>query len=62
MDFGTPCKCQTSLKNKLAIQVASEVFLHAMKWGIFEYLLTITKKKKIHTMLGSRKTQYKVHR
>ena len=47
MDFGTPCKHTTSLKNRLATQVASEVFLHAMKWDIFEYLSTITKTESI---------------
>ena len=54
MDFGTPCKHITSLKNKLATQVASEVFLHAMKWDMFEYLSTITKTKSTHRWVRGR--------
>jgi len=31
------------LNNRLATRVASEVFLHAMKWDIFKYPSTTTK-------------------
>ena len=47
MDFGIPCKHITSLKNRLATQVAFEVFLLAIKWDIFEYLSTTTKTESI---------------
>ena len=47
MDFGTPCKRTTSLKKRLATQVASKVFLHAVKWDIFEYLSTTINTKSI---------------
>ena len=54
MDFGTLCKCKTSLKNRLAIRVAFEVFLHDMKWDIFEYLSTTTKTESIHCSVQGR--------
>ena len=34
-------------KEKITTQVASKVFLHAMKWDIFEYLSTTIKTKSI---------------
>jgi len=43
IDLGTPCRRTISLKNKLATFTALEVFLHAIKWAILEYLSTTTK-------------------
>lgn len=59
MALGMPCSLMTSLKYKSLTWVASLVLAQAMKWTIFENLVTTTKIESFP--LCPRQSQHKIH-